>query len=56
MSEAQKAMRSINFFKEMYGHFTEDLEIGMTDFYSRSITEADIVTFAGVSVNLTPSI
>ena len=56
MSEAQKAILSINIFKEMHGHFIEDLEVGMTDFYSRTITEADIVTFAGVSVNLTPSI
>ena len=54
MSEAQKAMRSINIFKEMRGHFIEDLEVGMTDFYSRTITEADIVTFAGVSGDLNP--
>ena len=54
MSESQKAMRSIKFFKEMHGHFIEGLEVDMTDFYSRTITEADIVTFAGVSVDLNP--
>ena len=54
MSEAQKALQSIDLFKAMHGHFIEDLEIGMTDFYSRTITEADIVIFAGVSGDLNP--
>ena len=54
MSECQKAMQAIDLFKEMHGHFSEELHVGMTDFYSRTITEADIVTFAGVTGDLNP--
>ncbi len=53
-SASQTAMQSIDLFKEMHGHFIEDLKVGMSDFYSRTITEADIVTFAGVSGDLNP--
>ena len=34
---------------EMAGYDIEDLEIGMTATFSKTITEADIVLFAGVS-------
>mgnify|MGYP002147444582 CR=1 FL=1 len=34
---------------EMKGHDIEDLRVGMTATFSKTITEADIVLFAGVS-------
>jgi len=33
---------------DIHGYFFEDLEIGMTASFGRTITEADIVLFAGV--------
>src|SRR5215207_2816487 len=38
-----------NKMNEMTGYDIEDLEIGMTATFSKTITEADIVLFAGVS-------
>jgi 3-hydroxybutyryl-CoA dehydratase len=40
--------------EELAGHFFEDLEIGMTDVYSRTITESDIVLFCGISGDTNP--
>ena len=34
---------------EQYGHDIEDLSVGMTASFAKTITEADIVLFAGVS-------
>ena len=34
---------------EQYGHDIEDLQVGMTASFAKTITEADIVLFAGVS-------
>lgn len=34
---------------EQYGHDIEDLHVGMTASFAKTITEADIVLFAGVS-------
>ena len=39
---------------ELHGFFLEDLEVGMTAVYSRTITDADIVLFAGVSGDTNP--
>jgi 3-hydroxybutyryl-CoA dehydratase len=40
--------------KELDGHYFEDLEVGMTDVYSRTITESDIVLFCGISGDTNP--
>ncbi len=40
--------------KELGGHFFEDLKVGMTDVYSRTITESDIVLFCGISGDTNP--
>ncbi len=40
--------------EEKHGHFLEDLSIGMTDLYAKTITEADIVAFAGISGDTNP--
>jgi 3-hydroxybutyryl-CoA dehydratase len=44
----------IDLHRELHGHFIEDLEVGMSAFYSRTVTEADIVLFAGISGDFNP--
>ena len=39
---------------ELHGHYFEDLKVGMTAVYSKTITEADILMFAGVSGDTNP--
>jgi len=41
-------------FKELNGYFFEDLEEGMSAVFSRTVTEADILMFAGVSGDTNP--
>ncbi|WP_068807918.1 MaoC family dehydratase [Thauera phenolivorans] len=41
-------------FKELNGYFFEDLEQGMSAVFSRTISEADILMFAGVSGDTNP--
>ncbi len=40
--------------RELDGHYFEDLSVGMTDLYSRTITESDIVLFCGISGDTNP--
>ena len=55
MSQAAAAQaKTIDLFKELHGYFIEDLKPGMTAFYSRTVTEADIVMFAGISGDFNP--
>lgn len=44
MSEADK----------LHGYYLEDLEVGMTAAFAKTVTEADIVMFAGVSGDTNP--
>ncbi len=39
---------------ELHGHFLEDMTVGMTEIYSRTVTEADIVLFCGISGDSNP--
>ena len=39
---------------ELDGHYFEDLAVGMTAVYSRTITESDIVLFCGISGDTNP--
>ena len=39
---------------ELQGLYLEDLEIGMTAVYSRTVTDADVVLFAGISGDSNP--
>ncbi len=41
-------------FEEFYGHRFEDLSIGMSGAYAHTVTEADILMFAGVSGDTNP--
>lgn len=40
--------------RELQGLYIEDLEIGMSAVYSRTVTEADVVLFAGISGDSNP--
>jgi 3-hydroxybutyryl-CoA dehydratase len=39
---------------ESHGYYLEDLAVGMSASYAKTVTEADIVLFAGVSGDLNP--
>src|SRR5687767_14361724 len=43
-----------NFGTEVHGYYLEDLKLGMTAVYTKTVTEADIATFAGVSGDTNP--
>lgn len=38
----------------MHGYYFEELEVGMCDFYGKTVTEADVVMFAGISGDTNP--
>ncbi len=40
--------------EDRHGHYLEDLSIGMTATYARTVSEADIVMFAGASGDTNP--
>jgi 3-hydroxybutyryl-CoA dehydratase len=40
--------------QDLHGYFIEDLEVGMTDSYGKTVTEADVVMFAGISGDTNP--
>lgn len=40
--------------QELHGYFFEDLKVGQTSLYARTVTEADIVLFAGISGDTNP--
>ncbi len=40
--------------RELHGYYFEDLEEGMSEFYGKTITDADIVMFSGISGDTNP--
>ena len=40
--------------KELHGYYLEDLSVGMTDIFAKTVSEADIVLFAGISGDTNP--
>ena len=40
--------------EEQHGYFLEDLELGMSKVFAKTITEADLLLFAGVSGDTNP--
>ena len=38
----------------LHGYYFEDLEVGMTEVFAKTVTEADIVAFAGISGDTNP--
>ena len=43
-----------NSFEEFYGSKFEDLQVGQSGVYARTVTEADILAFAGVTGDFNP--
>lgn len=41
-------------FDQLHGYYFEDLEEGMTDVFAKTVTDADIITFAGISGDTNP--
>lgn len=39
---------------ELHGLYLEDLKVGMTAVYAKTVTDADIVLFAGISGDINP--
>ena len=39
---------------DLHGYYFEELEVGMTEVYAKTMTEADIVLFAGISGDINP--
>ncbi len=40
--------------QELHGYYLEDLSVGMTGVFAKTVSEADIVLFAGVSCDTNP--
>jgi 3-hydroxybutyryl-CoA dehydratase len=40
--------------EEQYGYYIEDLAVGMTATYAKTVTDADVVLFAGISGDSNP--
>jgi 3-hydroxybutyryl-CoA dehydratase len=40
--------------QEKHGYFLEDMKVGMTAVYAKTVTDADIVMFAGISGDTNP--
>ena len=43
-----------NRIDRLHGYYFEDLEVGMQDIFAKTITDADIITFAGISGDTNP--
>lgn len=52
--ELSASTTSLTAADERHGYYFEDLTVGMTDVYTKTITDADIVMFAGVSGDTNP--
>lgn len=40
--------------QDLHGYYIEDIEVGMTDSYGKTVTDADVVMFAGISGDTNP--
>ena len=47
-------MDAARFDDDLHGYFLEDLSVGMSASYAKTVTETDIVLFAGVSGDINP--
>ena len=54
VTEDELGGASFDLLEQLHGYYIEDLEVGMSAFYSRTVTEADIVLFAGISGDFNP--
>jgi len=49
-----KGNGSVNNNDELMGYCIEDLSVGMTAVFAKTVTEADVVLFAGISGDINP--
>ena len=54
MEQAADAKRVKEANARLHGYYFEDLEVGMEDAYAKTITDADVITFAGISGDTNP--
>ncbi|MCR9220279.1 MAG: MaoC family dehydratase [Alphaproteobacteria bacterium] len=47
-------MDNVRLHEELNGYFIEDLSVGMSAVFAKTITEADIVMFSGVTGDMNP--
>jgi len=47
-------VHTVNIQEKLHGYFFEDLEIGMAEVFAKTITEADIMAFSGISGDTNP--
>jgi len=52
--EPAKAEQTKNPFDMLHGYYFEELREGMQDAYAKTITDADVITFAGISGDTNP--
>ncbi len=50
----EEPRRNALMMSELHGYYLEDLSPGMTALYARTVTDADIVLFAGISGDVNP--
>ena len=46
--------QAVNPTDQLHGYYFEDLEVGIMDVFAKTITDADIIAFAGVSGDSNP--
>ncbi len=54
MEKAAEAKRLKEANEKLHGYYFEDLEEGMEDTFAKTITDADVTTFAGISGDTNP--
>ena len=54
IEQAKEAKRVKETNEMLHGLYFEDLEEGMRDAYAKTITDADVITFAGISGDTNP--
>lgn len=54
LAKTATATPRVNIDDELHGYYLEDLKLGMTAVYAKTITDADIVLFAGISGDTNP--
>ncbi len=40
--------------KDLHGYYLEDLQVGMSDSFAKTVTEADVILFAGITGDSNP--
>lgn len=54
MSPEGSSAAAVRMMEELHGYYIEDIEVGMTSSFAKTVTESDIVLFAGVSGDINP--